>query len=61
MKELMLNDQKTMTSREIAELTGKRHPDVKRDIETVLVDVEIDVSKFAHIYRDSMSRDQPLP
>lgn len=48
----------TMSSREIAELTGKRHPDVKRDIEKMLNDLGEDVSKFAHIYLDSMNREQ---
>lgn len=48
----------TMTSREIAELTGKRHPDVKRDIENMMRDLAEDVSKFARIYQDSMNRDQ---
>ncbi|MEJ5081078.1 Rha family transcriptional regulator [Ochrobactrum sp. MYb379] len=48
----------TMSSREIAELTGKRHPDVKRDIEKMLNELEEDVSRFAHIYQDSMNRDQ---
>jgi len=48
----------TMSSREIAELTGKRHPDVKRDIERMLSDLEEDVSNFAHIYSDSMNREQ---
>lgn len=47
-----------MSSREIAELTGKRHPDVKRDIEKLLSDLGEDVSKFAHIYLDSMNREQ---
>jgi anti-repressor protein len=47
-----------MTSREIAELTGKRHPDVKRDIETMMADLKEDVSKNARIYRDSMNRQQ---
>jgi phage antirepressor YoqD-like protein len=47
-----------MSSREIAELTGKRHPDVKRDIERMLSDLEEDVSNFAHIYSDSMNREQ---
>src|SRR5690606_29358258 len=48
----------TMSSREIAELTKKRHPDVKRDIEKMLVELEEDVSSFAHIYFDSMNREQ---
>lgn len=48
----------TMTSREIAELTGKRHPDVKRDIERMLADLAEDVSKFARIYIDAMNREQ---
>ncbi len=47
-----------MSSREIAELTGKRHPDVKRDIEKTLKDLGEDVSSFAHIYLDTMNREQ---
>jgi phage regulator Rha-like protein len=48
----------TMSSREIAELTGKRHPDVKRDIERMLGELTGDVSSFAHIYYDAMNRQQ---
>ena len=48
----------TMSSREIAELTGKNHFDVKRDIQNVLLQAEIDASKFAVIYRDSQNRNQ---
>lgn len=48
----------TMSSREIADLTDKRHPDVKRDIERMISDLQGDVSKFAHIYLDSMNRQQ---
>lgn len=47
-----------MSSREIAELTGKRHPDVKRDIQSMVRDLREDVSSFAHIYQDSMNRSQ---
>ena len=48
----------TMSSREIAEATGKRHPDVKRDIEVMFNQLQEDVSKFAHTYFDSMNRAQ---
>lgn len=48
----------TMSSQEIAALTGKRHPDVTRDIEKMLNELREDVSKFAHIYLDSMNRKQ---
>ena len=47
-----------MSSREIAELTGKRHPDVKRDIQAMASELEEDVSDFARIYLDSMNREQ---
>lgn len=47
-----------MSSREIAALTGKRHPDVKRDIQTMAADLKEDVSKFARIYFDGMNRKQ---
>jgi len=48
----------TMSSREIADLTNKRHPDVTRDIEKMLTELGEDASKFAHIYLDSMNRQQ---
>ncbi len=47
-----------MSSREIAELTGKRHPDVKRDIQAMAKDLKEDVSSFARIYLDGMNRQQ---
>lgn len=48
----------TMSSREIAELTGKQHQHVKRDIEKMLNELDEDASKFGHIYFDSMNREQ---
>ena len=48
----------TMSSRDISELTGKRHPDVKRDCEVIFTELDLDMSKFAHIYFDSMNRQQ---
>ena len=42
-----------MSSREIATLCDKRHPDVKRDIEVLAEQLEVDVSKFGGIYTDS--------
>lgn len=48
----------TMSSREIAELTDKQHGHVKRDIEVILSDLKLDVSKFGRIYFDSMNRQQ---
>lgn len=47
-----------MSSREIAELTGKAHKEVTRDIENILDQAEIDVRRFARTYKDSMNRDQ---
>lgn len=48
----------SMGSVEIAEITGKRHPDVKRDIESMVKQLGGDVSSFARIYFDSMNRRQ---
>jgi phage regulator Rha-like protein len=50
----------TMTSREIAELTGKKHADVTRDIRNMLAALEIDVSNFAAMSPDSYGRAQPI-
>lgn len=52
------NVARTMSSREIAELTGKRHPDVKRDIVSMLAELKADARSFAHIYLDSRRREQ---
>ena len=48
----------TMTSREIAELTEKRHDNVTADIETMLADLEIDATAFQRTYLDTMNREQ---
>lgn len=50
--------QKTMSSREIAELCEKQHYHVKRDIENMLAQLKLDVSKFGAIYFDNMNRQQ---
>lgn len=47
-----------MTSREIADFTVKCHPDVKRDIDVMLLQLQEDASKFDHIYFYSMNRQQ---
>ena len=48
----------TMSSREIATLTGKKHYHIMRDIELLAAQLEVDVSKFGGIYTDSMNRGQ---
>lgn len=55
----MNSNVKTMSSLEIAQLTGKNHKDVLRDIRVVLEEAEIDESKFALIYKDNMNRTKP--
>ena len=49
-------NQKTMSSREIAELCEKEHFHVKRDCEVVFRGLNLDASKFGGIYFDSMNR-----
>lgn len=51
-------DAVTMSSREIAELTGKRHDNVLADIRAMLSELKIDVLTFQGIYLDSMNRQQ---
>ena len=48
-----------MCSTEIAELTGKSHKDVMRDVRVMLEKLEIDERKFASTYFDSMNRSKP--
>lgn len=48
----------TMSSKEIADLTGKRHDNVKRDIEVMLTQLNLDPLNFEDIFLDSMNREQ---
>ena len=48
----------TMSSREIANLTGKRHDNVKRDIVAMLKDLKVDALSFEDIYLDGRNREQ---
>ena len=57
MNDLMNADsQPTMSSREIADLTGKRHADVKRDIEKMLEKMDVSCEKFKATYKDAQNR-----
>lgn len=47
-----------MSSREISELTNKEHKNVKRDILTMLEQLNLDALSFEHIYKDSLGREQ---
>ena len=51
-------NQKTMSSREIAELCEKENFHVKRDCEVVFRGLNLDASKFGCTYLDSMNREQ---
>lgn len=44
------NQSLTMSSREIAELTGKRHDNVKTDIEKMLIELKLNVPEFTGTY-----------
>ena len=52
------NNTLSMTSREIAALTNKEHKHVKRDIEVMLEQLDLDKSNFGRIYLDSLNRQQ---
>lgn len=51
-------EQKTMSSRVIADLTEKRHDHVKRDVENMLGQLGLDIPKFGGIYFDAQNRQQ---
>ncbi|EKT0194828.1 Rha family transcriptional regulator [Escherichia coli] len=48
----------TMSSRQIAEFTGKEHKNVKRDIKSMLDALELDVLSFERTYLDQCGREQ---
>lgn len=52
------NNTLKMTSREVADLTNKEHKHVKRDIEVMLEQLDLDKSNFGRIYLDSLNRQQ---
>jgi len=60
MNKLINSDNLTMSSREIAELTGKRHADVLRDIRAMFKELEIGERKFASSYFDSQDKERPV-
>ncbi len=47
---LQITNQQTMSSREIAELTGKRHDNVKADIEKMFVELKLNAPDFSGTY-----------
>jgi phage regulator Rha-like protein len=52
------NVARTMSSREIASVTGKRHDNVKRDIIAMLKELKADALNFEDIYLDGRNREQ---
>lgn len=48
--------QKTMSSREIADLTNKDHKNVVRDIKNMMDQLSIDALTFERTYMDQLNR-----
>ena len=55
----VINNTPTMSSVEIANLTGKNHSDVLRDIRNTLEQAGIGESRFASTYLDAQGKDRP--
>ena len=58
--ELMKANIQTMSSREIAEVTGKDHKNVKRDILSMLDSLSVDKLSFERTYLDKQNRKQTM-
>lgn len=58
---MALTNTQTMTSVEIADMTGKMHKNVLRDIENLIADIDSDLSRGfkSSTYIDSLGRQQP--
>ena len=48
----------TMTSREVAELTGKRHDNVMVDIRKMLSELDLDLLTFQEVYTAGNGQEQ---
>ena len=59
MNQLSISHSQTMSSREIAELTGKDHGDVLKDIRRILEEVGIDGGKFTGVYKGANGQERP--
>lgn len=55
MKEIALNNL-TMSSLEIAELTGKQHKNVLADVRSMLNELETDWAEFSAQYKDASGK-----
>jgi Rha family phage regulatory protein len=60
LKQTSLMPQVSMSSREIAELTGKNHADVLRDIRKMLAELSLGESNFAGSYFSEQNKEMPL-
>ncbi len=58
MNEIITQNEIAISSRSIAQMTGKKHGHVKRDIENMLIVLDIDESKIGRTYKDSQNRTQ---
>lgn len=57
--QLIQSNNKTMSSREIAHITGKRHSDVLRDIRKMLKELDINERNFASVYIAGNNEEKP--
>ena len=55
-----MNIEQKMTSKEIAEVTGKEHKNIMRDIRNMLEALNLEIGSFLSLSKDSMNRDQEI-
>jgi anti-repressor protein len=55
----LINSTKTMSSLEIAKLTGKDHADVLKDVRRILDEAEIGHGQFSASYKSPQNKDLP--
>lgn len=60
MSNIILSGRQTMSSREIAELTGKEHFHVMRDIRNMLAELKLDETSFGCSYLSEQNKQMPM-